>query len=170
MQQNIIAHSGNLLAIEFDGKRFATIQSMSVQDDYGPEPVSGIGDIHVQEYVPSMARHTIQVHHAVLKSSSMYGQSIIGENGCDRLRGLEFDIVIYEKNPLSGQTATGGSAAQEGVCDTQLAVVRKYRHCSMASGSTQIQAHRVVMTDATFNARDVIGRWEGGTISDTVSA
>lgn len=152
--QNILAHSGNLITLEFDGKRFGTIQRMNVQDDYGPEPVSGIGDIHVQEYVPSMARHSITVEHAVLKKNSMRHAGLIAENGCARLQGTEFDIVIYEKNPVAG---AGGTASQTGVCDTPMAEVRRYRYCSFASGSISIQAHRVVMTDATFNARDVVG-------------
>lgn len=141
--QNIQAHSGNLLALEFEGKRFGTIQSMSVNDDYGPEPVSGIGSPIVQEYVASVARHSISVQHAVLRKGSMRQEGIIPENACDRMKGLEFDIVIYEKAP------TG--------CDGGMTRVRTYRHCSMASGSINIQAHRVVMTDATFNARDVEG-------------
>jgi len=139
--QNIIAHSGNLITLELDGKTFGTIQRMSCSDAYNPEPVSGIGDIHAQEFVPSMAQHTITVEHAVLKVGAMRSLGVIGENGTERLKGMEFDIVVYEKNPQS-------SAIKE---------LRKYRHCSYASGSINISAHRVVMSDATFNARDVVG-------------
>lgn len=155
MKQNILAHSGNLIALEFDGKRFGTIQRMSASDDFGVEPISGVGDAHVQEYVPGMVRHTLTIEHAVLKSSSLRDAGIVPENGCDRLQGMEFDIAIYEKHPQPG---TGGNATQAGVCDVQLSEVRRYRYCSVASSSTNVQAHRVVMSDATIYARDVIGK------------
>lgn len=156
MKQNIVAHSGNLITLELDGKRFGTIRSMRVQDDYSPEPVSGVGDIHVQEWVPTMARHTISVEYAILKADSMRKQGIMDENGCGKLQGQEFDIAIYEKFPQQG--SGGGTATQTGVCDVQLSEVRRYRHCSFASGSINIQAHQVVMSDATFYARDVVGK------------
>jgi hypothetical protein len=139
--QNIVAHSGNLITLELDGQRFGTIQRMSCSDAYNPESVSGVGDIHSLEFVPSLAQHTITVEHAVLKVGAMRSLGVIGENGTERLKGMEFDIVIYEKNPQS-------SAIKE---------LRKYRYCSYASGTINISAHRVVMSDATFNSRDVTG-------------
>ena len=157
--QNLIAHSGNLITLEFGGKRFGTIQRMSAQDDFGVEPVSGIGDIHVQEYVPGMARHVLTIEHAVLKTSSMREAGILPENDCERLKGFEFDIVIYAKCPSA--SPGNGTAVQAGVCDNwsgALQTIRKYVKCSYASGSLSIQAHRVVMSDATIYARDVIGR------------
>lgn len=138
--QNIVAHSGNLITLELDGKRFGTIQRMSCSDSYNPESVSGIGDIHSLEFVPSLAQHTITVEHAVLKVGAMRSLGVVGENGADRLKGMEFDIVIYEKG-------TDGAIKE----------LRKYRYCSFASGTINISAHRVVMSDATFNARDVVG-------------
>jgi hypothetical protein len=152
--QNIVAHSGNLITIELDGKRFGTIRSLRANDDYSPEPLSGIGDIHTQEYVPTMARHTINVEYAILKAESMRDAGILDENGCAKLGGKEFDIVIYEKNPL-GTPGQGG--ADQSACDTQVREVRKYRYCSYASGSVSVQAHQIVMSDAVFNARDVTG-------------
>jgi hypothetical protein len=157
--QNLIAHSGNLITIEFDGKRFGTIQRMSVQDDYGVEPLSGVGDSHVQEYVAGMARHVITVEYAVLRAESMRQHGILPENACERIKGWEFDIVIYAKCP--SPSAGNGTAKQDGVCDTLgsgLQTIRKYVKCSYASGSVSVQAHRVVMSDATIYARDVVGR------------
>lgn len=135
------SHTGNLIQLEFGDEVLGTIASMSVNDDYGPEPVSGIGSIQVYEYPPSMARHTISVEYAVLKKNTLLSLGVVPENGCDRLKGLELDIVIYSKQP----------------CGTKGAVLRKYRYCSLASGSFNVQANRVVMSNATFNARDVEG-------------
>jgi len=140
------AFTGNLVLLKFGDVTLGTIQSMSVNDDYGPEPISGIGDIHVYEYPPTMARHTISVEYAVLKKKTLISLGVVPENGCERLKGMELDIEIYSK--------TG--------CDTIGSVVRSYRYCSLASGSFNIQAHRVIMSNATFNARDVKGSFTGG--------
>ena len=140
------AHTGNLIQLEFGGVTLGTIQSMSVNDDYGPEPISGIGDVHVYEWPITMARHTISVEYAVLKKNTLISLGVVPENGCERLKGLELDIVIYSKMP----------------CGAAGAVLRKYRYCSLASGSFNIQAHRVIMSNATFNARDVEGTFSGG--------
>ena len=92
-------------------------------------------------YVPGMARHTLSVEYAVLKTSSLRAAGVIDENGNARLKGMEFDIVVYSKMPGGGE----------------LSEQRKYRHCTFASGSVTVQSHRVVMSDATFNARSVTG-------------
>lgn len=140
-------YTGNLIALEFGGERIGTIQSMTVNDDYGPEPVSGVGCINVYEYPPTMARHTISVEYAVLKTKSLMAVGVVPENGCERLKGMELDIVIYAKNGCADDaTETAASGGSE---------LRKYEKCTLASGSFQIQAHRVVMSNATFNARKV---------------
>ena len=137
------AHTGNLIELRFGEETLGTIQSMTVNDDYGPEPVSGVGSIHVYEYPPTMARHTISVEYAVLKKNTLLSLGVVPEHGCDRLKGLELDIVIYDKLP----------------CGNKGTAMRTYRFCSLASGSFQIQAHRVIMSNATFNSRDVSGKF-----------
>lgn len=140
------ARTGNIIQIELGDTTIGTIASMTANDDYGPEPVSGIGSILVFEYPPTMARHTISVEYAVLKKSSLIAAGVMPENGCERLKGLELDIVVYSKLP----------------CGAKGAPLRKYRFCTLASGSLNVQAHRVVMSNATFNARDVEGGMTGG--------
>jgi len=153
--QNIRAHSGNLIQLEFDGKVYGTIRGLNAQDDYAPEPLSGIGEVHVQEWVPSMARHTLRVDYMIIKKDSLRSLGVMDENACERLQGMEFDIVMYEKMPQAG---AGGSATQPGVCDHRLGELRKYKYCTMASASINIQAHQIVVSDATFYARDVVGK------------
>lgn len=138
------AYTGNLVTIEFAGKTIGTIQSLTVNDDYGPEPVSGVGSINVWEYPPTMARHTLSVEYAVLKTGSLMAMGVVPVNGCARLDGYELDIVIYERNSCSSDSAAGSGT-----------VLRKYEKCTLASGSFNVQAHRVIMSNATFNARKV---------------
>lgn len=141
-------YTGNLITIEFAGKTIGTIASMTINDDYGPEPVSGIGSIGVYEYPPTMARHTLSVEYAILKKQSLINMGVVPENGCERLDGYELDIIIHDKNSCD---------ASETTSETKGTVLRAYRKCTLASGSFQIQAHRVIMSNATFNARRVSG-------------
>src|SRR3546814_4828252 len=69
-----------------------------MNDDYSPEPASGIGDIHVQEYVPTMARHTLNVSAMLLNRGAMLEAGIAAENGDAMLQGLVFDIEVYDKD------------------------------------------------------------------------
>jgi len=136
-QQNIKVHSSNRIAIVIDGKQVGALQSVRASDDYGPEPASGIGDIHVFEHVPSMARHSLSVSSMVLRRGSLRSLGIAMENGDDVLRGLVFDIEAYDK--LSNE------------------LVYKYTGCSYASGDVEINKHSIVMASGMFNAIDRVG-------------
>jgi hypothetical protein len=129
--------SGNRIIVTFDGQQVGFVQSVRMNDDYGPEPASGIGDIHAKEYVPTMARHNLTVSNMVLKRNNMRALGINAINGDDVLQGLVFDIVIQD-----GDTGE---------------VLRKYLSCSYASGDLEVNKHAIVMSSAQFNALDVVG-------------
>jgi hypothetical protein len=135
---NIKVHSGNRCTIKFDGKDVGLLQNVGYQDDYGPEPASGVGDIHPVEYVPSMARHTITCDSMVLIENNLKAGGIYAENGDDVLKGNVFDIVLYGKGVSAG-------------------ILRKYTGCSFASGSLTVQKHGIVGSNCSFNALDVSG-------------
>jgi hypothetical protein len=135
--QNLKVRSGNRIVPMFGGIPLGLIQSMRASDDYGPEPASGIGDIHVQEYVPGMARHTLSISTMVLYNSNMRQAGIAAENGDGALKGLVFDIVVQDKD--TGQ------------------VLRTYVGCSYASGDVDVSKHTIVMMNGQFNALDVRG-------------
>lgn len=136
-QQNLKVRSGNRVVVLFDGKAIGLVQSVRMNDDYGPEPASGIGDIHPQEYVPTMARHSLSVSSMVLRKGAMLEAGIAMENGDAVLQGLVFDIATYDKD-------TG-------------AELRKYIGCSYASGDIEVSKHAILMQSAQFNALDVKG-------------
>lgn len=135
--QNRKVRSGNTVQILLDGKQIGTMKSVRMNDDYSPEPVTGIGDIHVQEYVPTVARHTLSVNYAVLNRNSLRELGVVAKNGDDILQGLVFDIVSLSK--VDG------------------AILRKYSGCSYASGDLEITANAIVMASGTFNALDADG-------------
>lgn len=128
--------SGNQIKVLLDNKTVGLIQSIDLRDDYSPEPASGIGDIHVKEYVPTMARHTLSVEEMVLNRNSLQKAGIHLKNGDDALKGVVFDIIA-----IDGDTGD----------------VRKYISCSMASGNVSIRKHAIVVSSAQFNALDVQG-------------
>lgn len=137
MRQNLKTRSGNRIAVVFDGKQIGLIQNVSANDDYSPEPASGIGDIHVQEYVPTMARHTLSVSAMMLNRGALLEAGIAAENGDAMLQGLVFDFEVYSKDDGT--------------------LLRKYVGCSYASGSIDIQKHQIAVQSAQFNALDVVG-------------
>lgn len=137
MQVNKLARSGNRVLVQFDGRTVGAVQSVSAHDDYGPDAVSGIGDIHVAEYVPTIARHSISVETMVLFTGSLRQLGIIPENGDAVLKGLVFDIVEVSKDDNS--------------------VLRKYVGCSYASGGVEVRKHQIILASAVFMALDVVG-------------
>lgn len=137
MEQNLQTRSGNRIVVTLDGQQVGLIQSVRMSDDYSPEPASGIGDIHVVEHVPTMARHSVSVQTMVLNRKSLRKAGIAMLNGDAVLRGLVFDITNFDKD-------TGE-------------VLRKYSGCSYASGEVDVQKHSIVMASGQFNALDVTG-------------
>lgn len=137
MKSNVKTRSGNRIVVVFDGKQLGLVRSVRANDDYSPEPASGIGDIHVQEYVPTMARHTLSVQNMVLIKGAMLSAGIAAENGDAMLQGLVFDLEVYDKD--NG------------------ALIRKYTGVSYASGDIDVNAHQIVVQSGQFNALDVTG-------------
>lgn len=136
-RQNLKTRTGNRIVVVLDGRQIGLIQSVRMSDDYSPEPASGIGDIHVQEWVPTMARHTVAVSSMVLNRGAMREAGISAENGDEMLQGLVFDFEVYSKDDGS--------------------LLRKYVGCSYASGDVDVSKHAIVMSNGTFNALDVVG-------------
>lgn len=136
VNQNV--RSGNRIVITLDGKQVGLIQSVRMSDDYAPDAASGIGDIHVQEHVPTVARHTLSVSTMVMKRATMRQLGIASENGSDALVGRVFDIESYDKD-------TGE-------------LLRKYVGCTYASGELEVSKHAIIMSSGTFMALDVTGK------------
>lgn len=134
---NLKTRSGNRVVPKIDNKTIGLIQSLRMSDDYSPEPASGIGDIHVAEYVPTMARHVINVSSMVLFTGAMREAGVAMENGDAVLEGIVFDIAVESKDDGT--------------------LLRKYTGCSYASGDIEIQKHAIIVSNAVFNALDVSG-------------
>lgn len=136
MKTNIKVRSGNRIVVVFDGKQIGMIQSVRPSDSMGLEAASGIGDIHAQEHVPTMATHAISVSAMVLIKNAMSDAGITIGTGDEALKGQVFDFEVFDKD--SG------------------ALMYKYVGCSYDSGDMDISAHRIVTQSAQFKALDKV--------------
>lgn len=138
-KEHRIVNSGNRIEVQFDGKIVGLLQNLRMNDDYGHEPASGVGDIHVQEYVPSMARHSLTASTMILFTKNLRDSKVAMENGDEVLKGLVFDIVVFGRDPKnSGE-------------------LRKYINCSFTGGDVEVSKHAIVVGNAQFVALDVSG-------------
>lgn len=135
--ENIVVRSGNRVFLKFDGKAVGLIRNLRCSDNFNPEPASGIGDIHVQEYVPTVAHHNLTAQAIIMKTGDLRTQGIVVENGDDALKGMVFDIEVFDKD-------TG-------------ALLRKYTGVSISSADTEIQAHQILMQNVQMVALDAVG-------------
>lgn len=132
--QNVL--SANRMNVLIDGKRVGYAQNVEMSDDYGLDAASGIGDIHVFEHVPTVARHSISVGTIMMRKSSLLAMGIFPENGDAALQGRVFDFETYD--------ADGNR-------------VRGYTGCSFNSGSVSVQKHAIVASNCQLMALNVVG-------------
>lgn len=138
MKQNLKVRSANTARVLMDGKEVGLMSDVRISDSYNLDGASGIGDIHVQEYVPTMARHQVSCSKVALRTSSLYKLGIIPENGEEALRGAVLDIEVFDR-------ATGE-------------ILRKAMNCSYDSGDVSVTKHAIIATSAMFYATDVSGK------------
>lgn len=131
--------NGNECAVFLDGHEAVLLQNISGSDDYGHEPASGVGDIHVKEYVPALARHNISIDRLVLRKGDLMDKGIIFENGDAAMLGKTFDIEIFSKDPTNPK------------------ILRKFINCTNTGGRVSVAAHRILVSDATFVGTDATG-------------
>lgn len=131
------AKSANRVLVYLDGQLVGAAQNARMNDDYGPDPLSGIGDIHVIEHVPTIARHSVSVQQIALDTGTLRQMGVATQNGDDALRGLVFDFLVLDKD-------TG-------------ATLKKYVGCTYASGSVEVTKHQMVSANAEFMAIDTTG-------------
>jgi hypothetical protein len=137
-------YTGNEINVYFAGLKVDLVQNMRCTDDYGPEPVSGVGDIHVREYPPTMARHSVAISRFALRKDTAVGLGIINENGDAALinSGKLFEIEVFSK--LTGK------------------LIKKYMGSYNGSSDATFTAHRAVVSDANFVCTDTMGDMSTG--------
>lgn len=130
-------YESNKIRLMVDGVQLNLVGRFEATDDYALEAVSGIGDIHVIEHVPTIALHRFTLNGYVEKTEKTISMGIIPENGDVALRGKTFHIEIF---------------------DTEGPLLRKYEDAMCNNGSSSADAHRLYMKGATFHALDTAGK------------
>jgi len=128
--------TGNEVDVYLDGIQAEALQTITGSDDYGHQPVSGVGNIHVMEYVPERAMHQVTIDRMAMRKDQLVKAGIVQENGDSAMRGKVFDVEIFHK---------------EG------ALMKKYVKAVCSSARMTVTAHRVTISDAVFLARDTVG-------------
>ena len=152
-RQNVIVRSSNRFTIVMGNVAIGLLQDLRCQDDYSPEPASGIGDIHVKEYVPTIARYTISSSQACMFTGALRRIGISFEDGNDAMRGMVFDIDVYDRilnSSVQEESSTEVLMYAEGSISGSL--LRRYTKCSFASGDIEIRKHALIVNSATINA------------------
>lgn len=177
--QNLRAISGNLVLIQMGGKTVGYVQSMTASEDYNPEPLSGVGDIHVHEHVPTQARYQLSIERACLRldmtEKNLPGGSLmtipngapeegLWHNGEEVLKGWVFDVVVISGRAIPS-IAPGGNSSQNGTGGNGTASVsagpnafRTYYNCSLGSATVRIAKHAIIIEDAVLLPTHVDGK------------
>ena len=114
-QQNVFVRSSNRFTITMGNTVIGLLQDLRCQDDYSPEPASGIGSINVCEYVPTLARYTISTSQACMFIASLRKIGVSFENGNDAMKGMVFDIKIYDRIQQASVVAPGATSRNKEV-------------------------------------------------------
>lgn len=145
---NFQTHSGNRIAIRFDGRVVGLIQSLRVSENYGLEDASGVGSPEVVEHVASKAVYSVSVSNMALVRGNL--RDVLGEmneNADAVMRSLVFDIIITSKGTPTGPLGGLGAGTR----------LREIIGCSWDSGDTDISAHRITMQSGQLKALRVRG-------------
>lgn len=159
------ALTGNLITISIAGKKVGLIQSMQVQEDFGIQPVSGIGQFTPVEHVPSASRVNIsceaiyfklgQTRAALQAGTNTETTPFTGAGMPDRLKRYTDNLESMGLIPKSAEDALKGAVFTISVFsigDGQ--EVRRYIDCTYGGGSISFQKHQIVMQNASFMAID----------------
>jgi hypothetical protein len=125
--------SGNQIILKIHGVEVGRAQNVTADTDFGLEDVSGIGDILVQEHVPTKITHTLTVDKYIINTQSL----------------MEIKDV-----PVSEDILTLGVIDIE-ILTKDGTLIKKYESCTTANYSLRVAAHAIVGENATWRALDV---------------
>ena len=134
---NIKTHSGNKTLIRLDGKAVGLIQDLTANENYNLEAASGIGDIEVQEHVPTVASYTLTMSQMTLVDKTLISEGLHPEDAQETLEGKVFDIEMYADN---GQ------------------LLRKYTDCTFESGDFRFAKHQITINNAVYKGLSTKGQ------------
>lgn len=128
-----------------DQYRIGAVQSVEVQMSFALEPISGVGSVRVLEWIPTMARISVNCDTVYIFSEEMeqVGRQLVPQRADDSMFGWVFDIYAQ---PDQFDVPGYGAAAYSKVWKAQ--------GCSFDSGSFRVAKHGAVGRACSFMALD----------------
>jgi len=123
-------YSGNTIMVVIKNKPVGLLQDVTADEDFAPEPASGIGDPRVVEYVPTMYRISLAVSSMSLKKDSLFSVGVFPEDVEKYLSTEPFTVVVIDK--VTNKT------------------IRQYLNCIFARGTLSVRKHTIVSHNCTL--------------------
>lgn len=140
-------YSGNTILIVIKNQPVGLLQDVTADEDFAPEPASGIGDARVVEYVPTMYRISLSVSSMSIKKDSLFSLGIFPESVDKYLAENPFVVQIIDK--VTGK------------------VVRYYNNCIFARGTVAVKKHTIVANNCTLLSTEAIAGDADGFVQTT---
>jgi hypothetical protein len=132
MALNTKVYTGNTILIMIKNTPVGLLQDVTADEDFAPEPASGIGDPRVVEYIPTMYRVSLAVSSMSIKKDSLFSIGVFPENIDKYLAENPFVVQIIDK--YTGNT------------------IRYYNNCIFARGTVSVRKHTIVAHNCTLLA------------------
>lgn len=135
-------YSGNNIMVVIKNKPVGLLQDVTADEDFAPEPASGVGDPRVVEYVPTMYRISLAVSSMSLKKDSLFSVGVFPENINKYLATEPFTVVVVDKVTNK--------------------IIRQYINCIFGRGTLAVRKHTIVSHNCTLLATEAVeGEAEG---------
>jgi hypothetical protein len=140
-------YSGNTILVIINNHPVGLLQDVTADEDFSPEPASGIGDPRVVEYVPTMNRITLRVSSMSLKKDSLFDIGVFPNDIDTYLSRNPFVVQIIDK--ITGKT------------------IRYYNNCIFARGTVSVRKHTIVAHDCTLLSTEAVSGDAPGFVQTT---
>lgn len=184
---------GGRILVKMDGKVVGFANEATCSDSYGLQPVHVLGQLQPIDYVPTDARHQIDMQMMVIKGGSLIAANLepSGAGNFGYLSSTDAALSvgglalaenlpggIAENGPATIETGAGTAGAlrvlHNKVFDIEIiapkqgasgadGVVIRYKHCFFNSGSVRFNANQITVHSCSFFALDK----EGALIADS---
>jgi len=140
-------YSGNNIMVVIKNKPVGLLQDVTADEDFAPEPASGVGDPRVVEYVPTMYRVSLSVSSMSLKKDSLFSVGVFPENINKYLATEPFTVVVVDKVTNK--------------------IIRQYLNCIFGRGTLAVRKHTIVSHNCTLLATEAVEGEADGFIETT---
>lgn len=140
-------YSGNTILVVIKNRPVGLLQDVTADEDFAPEPASGIGDPRVVEYVPTMYRISLAVSSMSLRKDSLFSVGVFPENIETYLATEPFTVLVIDK--VTRKT------------------IRQYNNCIFGRGTLAVRKHTIVSHNCTLLATEALAGEADGFVETT---